>query len=69
VAPVWFAPKDRETGRGGLRPVTWQGWFASVAFIVLLAAVALLGPKGLPIALLVTLAYLGLIALTRSPRG
>ncbi len=63
--PVWFAPKDNERGRGGVRPVTWQGWLATVAFFVLLVSVAFLGPKGLPIAAVITAAYLGVIALTR----
>lgn len=66
MAPVWFAPKDKDSGFGGLRPVTWQGWFATAAFFVLLISVAFLGPKGLPLALVITGGYLGVLALTRS---
>lgn len=61
MAPVWFSKE----GGGGLRPVTWQGWFATVAFVVLLVAAALLGPKGILIAVAVTAGYFGLIYLTR----
>lgn len=49
-----------------MRPVAWQGWFATVAFMVLLVAAALLGPKGLLVAVAVTAGYLGVIALTRT---
>ncbi len=61
MAPIWFAKE----GGGSLRPVTWQGWFATAAFLVLLVAAALLGPRGIPIAVVVTAGYIGVIALTR----
>lgn len=63
MAPIWFAKE----GRGGLRPIAWQGWLATVAFLVLLVAAALLGPKGILIAVVVTAGYLGVIALTKAP--
>ncbi|MGH9226623.1 MAG: hypothetical protein ACRD2W_23195 [Acidimicrobiales bacterium] len=62
MAPVWFSKE----GGGGMRPVAWQGWVATVLFVVLLVAAALLGPKGILAAAALTAAYFGVIALTRS---
>ena len=59
---MWFSKE----GKGGLRPVTWQGWFATVAFVVLLLAAAFLGPKGLVVALAITGAYLFVIYMTKA---
>ena len=62
MAPVWFSKE----GGGGLRPVAWQGWLATVAFLVFVVAAALLGPRGIVVAAVVTAAYFGVIFLTRS---
>ena len=61
MAPIWFAKE----GKGGLRPVTWQGWFATAAFFVLLIAVGFLGSKGIALAVVIAAGYIGVIALTR----
>ena len=60
VAPIWFAKEG-----GSLRPVTWQGWFATAAFLVLLIGAAWLGSRGIVLAVLIFAGYIGLIALTR----
>ena len=60
MAPIWFAKES-----GTLRPVTWQGWFATAAFLILLVGAAWLGSRGIVLAVLIFAGYIGLIFLTR----
>ena len=38
--PEWFAPKRHGFGSG--RPITWQGWAITIAFIIAALAICLM---------------------------
>ena len=64
----WFGPKRYGWG---LSPVSWQGWLATLVFVVvaILAASLIHPPLNVPAAIIVVLLFVGLTLLTGTKPG